>query len=299
MNYMKSRVLKFFIISFIFSTGCDQNDTRIVPSISFGNTSGMSIAESSVASSRIIIRSNVSINEPIKVAFELTGDATLNEDFTMSKDFFEISPGELTDEILIRTIDESLDEPFENFTIKLTDVPTENANIADINNEYLTEIRDDDNSDLEISLRWTEGYYSESTTVDMDLYLWREDNSNPNGYELIDYSTARGSTYTTGILPNQENIILSGIEVDGKYAVSCVLHSTDYDSINFKLGYYPTEFATVYSERFNYVEFEAKYSVSNLNQSQDSSSFHLVHFFEKDNFNFLNFTNIEVPENGS
>ena len=294
----------FYGISLIFvMTGCSKEKFDDLPVLSFGYTYGRSIHEGSYAYSRINIFSTFSIQDTIKVSYDLSGDAILDEDFTISSHEFIIPPGETSSNIVANVISDSKDEFDEQFIVKLRTVETNNAIILDSLNEFFTEIRDDDRSDLNIYLRWDTGDGPWTTGhdpyVDMDLYLWRENPANSNKYELIESSITRGDPYTEFITGYLENIIISGLLPDGKYAVCCVLYHTEYDNVNFTLTYYPIEFATIDAERHKLIEFEGQLDKINLNQSEDSSTFKHVQYFIKDGFNFTNFSEIIIAEEGS
>lgn len=165
--------------------------------------------------------------ENVTVYIEASGgDATVDGDYKFISPVV-IPKGELRASVGLQFIDDKLDERDERGVIKIS--RTEGSPVSiDTTSAYFV-VLDDDEADLNISLAWGIGGNTGSDKPDLDLYLWHETSPGTGIYEIV--KSSANHNYPSG----SEAVVLSGLEKDGRYGISCVYYEPATGDFQFRL----------------------------------------------------------------
>ncbi len=270
----------FVMVSLLLFSGCNDDET---PAIGFKS-------ETSTVTEGTTVKVQFSSTLPggVTPVIELSGTATEGDDYTFTMD---------NKEITFTVPDDFLYDPNETIIVEITDFDGK-ANVGGKKVHTIT-ITDKDESaapGLRVDLRWdvdpaTAG--NQPGNVDMDLFLWIEDPPGSDDFLVIDFSIQIGNAFEAVFLPSN--------------------NLTDYPNRAYGLGYNYYEgtsnnlkvnvsfkvFKGAIDGSGNSLQSSATYTLANVNKWDVSDEFYIVQFFEKENANFNNFSEIFVPVSGS
>lgn len=268
------------VVSVVFVSGCNDDET---PSIGF-KTETSTVTEGST----VKVQFSASVPSGVTPLIELSGTATEGTDYTFTMD---------TKEITFTVPDDFVYDPNETIIVEITDFDGKvNVGSKSVHTITITDKDAAANPGLRVELRWdvdpvTSG--NQPGNVDMDLFLWIEDPPGSDDFIIIDASVQIGSAFEAVFLPSN--------------------NPTNYPNRTYGLGYNYYEGTSndlkvnVTFKAFkgsidggeNRKESTATYTLANINPWDVTDEFYVVQFFEKQDANFNNFTDIFVPVSGS
>ncbi len=268
------------LVSVVFISGCNDDET---PTIGF-KTETSTVTEGTT----VKVQFSATLPSGVTPILELSGTATEGTDYTFTMD---------TKEITFTVPDDFIYDPSETIVIEITDFDGK-ANVGGKRVHTIT-ITDKDeaaNPGLRVELRWdvdavTSG--NQPGDVDMDLFLWIEEPPGSDDFILIDGSAQIGNGFEAVFLPsnNPTNYPNRAYGLGYNYY--------EGTSNNLKVNVTFKVFKGNIDGGINKKESAATYTLANINQWDVTDDFYIVQFFEKDNANFNNFTDIFVPVSGS
>jgi len=286
----------FFLYILFFFTGCQHEEIPSpLPKVYFHGYK-KTITENANGSYNIIVMLSKPAEYPVKVHYTVSGTATENEDYVFVNRDIEFMEGDSVRYFIFKSMHDSRDEWNEDIVITLTEVENDIAIIDTTRNTYTVEIRDSNRSDLNILLRFGPGRYYKDV-LDMDMILWRESSPNTDTFEMVATSAYRNTEDTYA--HRGENILLSGLEKDGLYALSYIYYEGTYDSLNFRVIFSTSEESTIMGNRETVLQFEENLSLKNINKWDVTKKFHRAQYFRKTGFNYTDFTQITISKEGS
>lgn len=221
------------------------------------------------------------VSQDLTIYFSSVGTAEENEDFIITNPLI-VRKGNQFGSLNLKFISDMSDEFNEKGDLLIESVSSGNFKIISDTGKFL--ILDDDLSDLSIQVSWPSFGNS-----DLDLYLWREKTTGSNEYELVKKAENRPPFSLS------ETLDLSGLEIDGVYALSYLYFGGVVDQLNIKVQFTPLGSAILDGGKSS-LEFTATYKPINLNTGTAPKR---IQFFTKEGNQYHSFTGIEVPETGS
>jgi len=287
------RYLEFIALgASIFLFGCHEENKPTT--IYFGDLRGgkpgrIEILEGSPEGTVANYGPGVYLSQPapsdITISFSSVGTAGENTDFIITNPLI-VRKGYQFTSLNLKFIDDKTDEFNEPGDLIMQSI--EGAEVSVLNDTAKFLILDDDVSDLQISVSWS------NVDSDLDLYLWREKVAGSNEFELVTKSENR-PPFASPIFAIHEDANLSGLEKDGLYALSYLYYSGTLNLLNFKVNFKPSGTAILDGGK-TILEFNATYKSVNLNSGTAPKK---VQFFVKEGNQYHSFTDISVPESGS
>lgn len=209
-------------------------------------------------------------------------------DYEITSDYLEleIPKGETTGTIEIRLYSDLSIENSETIEIALESVNDENIELTRDDDVEITVEQEDG---MVILLEWGVGTGENYTDVDMDLFLWVEDETSTLALSNIFSSRASFQSPELIFLP-------SGPFPDGTYGLSCNYYEGSQDPMNFLISFY-----SIVDGNDNLItSINGSYTLNNLN-AWDVTDVDpiLVQTFEKSGSTFSNFSAVTVPPTGS
>lgn len=268
------------LVSVVFVSGCNDDET---PSIGFK-------AETSSVTEGNTVKVQFSATLPggVTPVIELGGTATEGTDYTFTMD---------TKEITFTVPDDFIYDPSETIIVEITDFDG-NAKVGGkrIHTITITDKDEAANPGLRVELRWdvdpvTSG--NQPGDVDMDLFLWIEDPPGSDDFILIDFSAQIGNGFEAVFLPSNN---LTNYP-NRAYGLGYNYYSGSSNNLKVNVSF--KVFKGAIDGGINKLESTADYTLANINEWDVTEDFYIVQFFEKDNANFNNFTEIFVPVSGS
>lgn len=268
------------VVSVLFVSGCNDDET---PSIGF-KTETSTVTEGST----VKVQFSASVPSGVTPLIELSGTATEGTDYTFTMDAKEIT---------FTVPDDFMYDPNETIIVEITDFDGK-ANVGGKSVHTIT-ITDKDETatpGLRVELRWdvdpvTTG--NQPGDVDMDLFLWIEEPAGSDDYELIDGSVQIGNGFEFVFLPTNNPTDYP----NRAYGLGYNYYSGSSDNLKVNVTF--KVFKGNIDGGLNKLESTATYTLANINPWVDTDEFYIVQFFEKENANFNNFTDIFVPVSGS
>lgn len=278
-------ILSLFVVMGFLSS-CKDDEPVAPPELSFSE-SAITVNEADG-----IIEIEIVLDKPAKedITIEYSLDGTAIDkvsagssafDYEIISDYLEvdINEGETSGIIEIQLLsDYSLEDP-ETIQIEIESVDSDNIEIT---NDDDVEITVEQEDGLLVILDW------DYTTVDMDLFLWVEDNAN---LFLTNVFSARGG-------PVAEFLFLPNVMDDGQYGISCNYYDgpVDLDPMNFTVDY----ITIVDSDDVATVRKLGSYKPININPWDTSGDNPLlVATYQKAGGAYSNFSEITIPPSGS
>jgi hypothetical protein len=268
------------LVAAMLLSSCNDDET---PTIAF-KTETSSVTEGNT----VKVQFSSTLPSGVTAVIELSGTATEGTDYTFTMD---------TKEITFTVPDDFFYDPSETIIVEITDFDG-NANVGSKQIHTIT-ITDKDevaSPGLRVELRWdvdpaTSG--NQAGNVDMDLFLWIEDPPGSDDFILIDGSVNIGNAFEAVFLPsnNPTNYPNRAYGLGYNYY--------EGTSNNLKVNVTFKVFKGAIDGGGNRLESTATYTLANINQWDVTDEFYIVQFFEKENANFNNFTDIFVPVSGS
>ncbi len=286
------------VVLFTFSVmlpSCKHHETPVKPKLSFTETT--KTVKESDGTINITMQLDNPAPEAIDVTYELGGTAIDKVsagsgnayDYEITSDYLEckIKKGETTGTIAVKLYSDLQIEDDEVIEISIKSVDSDNIEITR-DDEIKITIKQEDG--LLVLLEWGVGTGEHYADVDMDLFLWAQDNTS----NLV--LTSISSTTPSSTSP--EYIFLPSAPLkDGNYGLSCNYYSGSVTPMNFVVS-----FSTLTDEVFGTpVKKLASYTLANINpwDTQNGTDPLLVETFTKSGTTWSNFSDITVPATGS
>jgi hypothetical protein len=281
-------------------SSCDKDDEKPGANISFA------LAEQTVNESAgtvdVTVVLDKPLDQPIDLFYTFSGTADVYDPFEggdyfiPTGNYISIGPGTTQAKITIELVEDYDFEVSDNFdfenpaeedmietlTITLVAVIEGTAKIAG-QNEFTLKIKEDDTV---IFLLWDPGA---GKTANMDLFLWVDDDLD-GIYDLYDGSIGNNA---------QEAVLIPGGLSFTKYGISAVYKSGDSDELQFQTLFF--NFGGTVNGNSGPVAFDGIYTLANLNdwESETGEIPQIVQTLEKNNLNYTNVSEIEIPDAGS
>jgi hypothetical protein len=269
----------------LFVPSCKDDEPAPPGEISFTES------EITVKESDGIIEVEITLSKPAKeditIEYELSGTAidviSGGFDYEILSDYLEveIEEGETTGIIEIELYsDFAFESTPETIEIELSDV---DSDAVEISNDDEIEISIEQEDGLGIVLEWT-------GNVDMDLFLWAEDNSSTLVW------TEFGST-NIGFAQKFETMFLPSVMDDGNYGISCNYYEGTVTPLNFTVTYRPFVNGTFGTN----VVRNGTYTLANINAWDQPTGTDplLAATYTKSGSTYSNFSQITVHPAGS
>ncbi len=268
------------VVSVLFVSGCNDDE---IPTIGF-KTETSTVTEGS----SVKVQFSTTLPGGVTPVIELSGTATEGTDYTYTMD---------SKEITFTVPDDFIYDPNKTIIVEITDFNGK-ATVGSKRVHTIT-ITDKDeaaNPGLRVELRWdvdpvTSG--NQPGNVDMDLFLWIEDPPGSDDFIVIDASVQIGNGFEAVFLPSNNPTNYP----NRKYGLGYNYYDGTSDNLKVNVSFKVFKGSIDGGE--NRKESSATYTLANINQWDVSEEFYIVQFFEKQDANFNNFTDIFVPVSGS
>ena len=290
--------------SFVFVlSSCDDDEPAAPPQLSFA-VSELTVKESD-ANLQIQVVLDKAASEDITIEYSISGTAkddvsagtTAPADYEVVTDYLEleIPEGETTGIIELDLYSDSDFEDDETIELAIEDVDSEAIEITRDDDIVITVQQEDG---LIVFLEWGTGDGENYTDVDLDLFLWGENNaatlvrSNYVGLAGSNYTSLRGSY----VPPEFFFLPYAGVD-DGMFGISATYYEGTADPMNFDI----TFVEIVNGAEAASVTKSATYTLANINKWDEDAAIDpiLIMKFKKTGNDYLDFEDITVPGAGS
>jgi len=299
--YLSALGLSAFCL--VFSSCKDDDEPPAKPKLSFASST-LTVKESD-RTVEVQVVLDKAASQDITIDYSLSGTAldditagtTAPADYEVLSEYgeVEILKGETTGTIELEIYSDSDLEDDETIEITIEDVSSDEIEITR-DDEITITVQQEDG--LIVLLEWGIGEGETYTDVDMDLFLWSENESST--LVRTGYLGLSGSSYTSlrGSFTSPEFFFLpTALADDGTYGLSCNYYEGTEDPMNFEVSF----IEIVNNDDVSTVTKQGTYTVANLNKwdQDDGTDPVMVITFAKSGTDFTDFGEITVPGTGS
>jgi hypothetical protein len=278
----------------IILPSCKEDEPFVKPKLAFSE-SNLTFKESD-GEIEIEISIDKAYSKDIEIDYSISGTAgeevkvgnSANPDYKISSDYLkvEIKAGETKGIIKLEFYSDAEIEDDETIEIQIEEVDSEEIEITRDDEVNITLKQEDG---LIVVLEWGVGTGENYTNVDMDLFLWVEDETST----LI--NSGYGS-YTPSVQSPEFFFLPTAIVDDGNYGLSCNYYAGTVEPMNFQVRY----IKWLNGANGGVVIRKGTYTLANINAWDESGSDPiLVMTFEKSGGEFKNYSEITIPPAGS
>jgi hypothetical protein len=290
--------------SFVFVlSSCKDDEPATPPQLSFAAKT-LTVKESD-ANPQIQIVLDKAASEDLEIEYSIKGTAkddvtagtTSPADYEVVSDYkkVEIPKGETVGIIELDLYSDSDFEDDETIELAIEEVSSDNVEITRDDDMVITVTQEDG---LIVLLEWGTGDGEHYTDVDMDLFLWGENNaatlvrSNYVGLSGNNYTSLRGS-FTS---PEFFFLPYAGVD-DGMFGISATYYEGTVASMNFDVSF----IEIVNNDDVSTVTKSATYTLANINKwdADGAEDPVLIMKFKKTGNDYVDFEEIAVPTTGS
>ena len=263
-------------------SNCGDDDNPPAPPPQIGlKTSASSVTEGQMST----VEFSVALPMGVTSQLSFTGTATEGVDYTYRVNATGITVTVLQDEIY---------DPGETVIVTLTGF-SGSAEVGTPSVHTIT-ITDEDESaapGLRISLSWDAGDGT-AGDVDMDILMWIEQPAGSGNFAYLDlYAATIGTDFEQLFVPSDNSVNFP----DRVYGVSYNYYEGSSNNLQVRVDF--RSFKGNIEGTSNRATFTAVYTQANVNPYEDTDEYYIVQAFQKTGFNFINFSEIDVPESGS
>jgi len=274
---------------------CKEDEPFVKPKLSF--TQKTSTFKESDGEVEIEVILDKAYSTDIEIDYSISGTAgeevkvgnTANPDYKITSDYLKvvIKAGETKGIIKLEFFSDVEIEEDETIKLEIEEVDSDQIEVPFDKDDITITLKQEDG--LIVVLEWGVGTDEKYLDVDMDLFLWVEDNTS----NLV--NTFFGS-YEPGTISPEFIFLPSALLDDGTYGLSCNYYSGTVEPMNFQVRY----IKLVNGISGSTVTKKGTYTLANINPWFDSKvNPVLVMTFEKLGTEFKDFSEITVPETGS
>lgn len=297
-NLLMSGCVLFAVALTISS--CNDDDPPAKPKLSFE-------ADKTVKESDGDIEVKVILDKPAKddvtLTYSIAGSAVEKvvaanarpHDYEITSDYKEVTiEAGQTEGIIKITLASDLDlEEDETIELSIEDSDSEDIEITRDDDITITVTQEDG---LIVALTWGDGN-TPYTDVDMDLFLWLEDDAGELTITtLVGYSGTNYTNLRAGTQP-LEYIFIPSVIDDGNLGISCTYYSGTASPMKFTVGYVPI----VNGDDLDAIEKAGEYTLDNINKydEDDAPLPVLIGTFKKAGASFTEFSDLTIPATSS
>jgi hypothetical protein len=274
---------------------CKEDEPFVKPKLSFGE-SELTFKESE-GEVEIKIILDKAYTKDIEIDYSISGTAgeavkvgsSGDADYKITSDYLtlEIESGETEGIITLEFFSDVEIEDDETIEIQIEDVDSEEIELTRDDEINITLEQEDG---LIVALAWGVGTGEKYTDVDMDLFLWVEDDA----ATLV--NSGFGSFQSSTVSP-EFFFLPTALLDDGTYGLSCNYYSGTVEPMNFQVTY--IKWVNGAASGVNVVK-KGTYTLANINAWDESETDPImVMTFEKLGAEFKDFSDITVPSAGS
>jgi len=289
--YVLSQIIVLLGVSTMVITSCKKDEPFVKPKLSFSSTTlTVNEADQTVSIDVVIDKA---YTEDITIEYKLSGTAVdkitasganSSYDYEITSEYLEVQilKGETTGAIEVKLYSDFILEDPETFEISIDKVNSENIEITR-DDEISVTIEQEDG--LLVVLDWGTEPGDNYTDVDMDLFLWADNDA--GDLVLTNINSSRASFVAPEFM-----FLPSAPLPDGDYGLSCNYYEGSEDPMNFKI----TFIKIVNNAEAGTTEIDGIYTAANLNK-WDITDIDpiLVQTFSKAGADFSNFSTVDVP----
>jgi len=273
---------------------CKEDEPFVKPKLTFGETD-LTFKESD-GEVEIEVTLDKAYSKDIEIEYSISGtaaeelDADGNPDYKITSDYLtlEIESGETKGIIKLEFFSDLEIEDDETIEIQIEEVDSEEIEITRDDEVNITLKQEDG---LIVGLEWGVGTGEDYKDVDMDLFLWAEN-------EVSTLENTFFGSFRESFLSPEFFFLPTAILDDGTYGLSCNYYAGTVEPMNFQVSY----IKWLNGASGGSVIKKGTYTLANINKWDDEDlgvEPILIMTFEKLGTEFKDFSDITIPSAGS